>query len=71
MIKFLKFIAVIRRSFIEMCGYEYSFVTARQATAFDETRSDPRSFFEFGYSNDGPEDQQLWGFGRHLLFSRL
>jgi hypothetical protein len=68
--KFLYFVSIVRRSFIEMCGYEYSFITAAQAVAVDETRTEPRAFFEFGCSNNESNDQQLWGFGRHLLFSR-
>ena len=71
MIKFLNFLSTVRHSFIAMFGYEYYVMTAKHAVDIGDSCAEPRSFFEFGYSNNGPEDRQLWGFGRHLLFARL
>ena len=71
MIKFLNFLSAVRHSFIAMFGYEYYVMTAKHAVDIDDSCTEPRSFFELGYSSDGPEEKQIWGLGQHILFSRI
>ena len=71
MIKFLNFLSTVRHAFIAMFGYEYYVMTAERAVDIDDSRAEPRSFFELGYRNDGPEEKQIWGLGQHILLSRI
>lgn len=69
--KYQIFLQAILDAFATLCGYAYDLMDSEDARGHWYFEIEPHKFWDFGCNRSSPSERQFWGFGKHLLLSRL